>query len=658
MHLVPMKVVNFTNHLSSQNNPFMPPPNSIKNRLDCIGHWAEQTFCLYSTYAILISMTSCGLSLELPTVQKPKQVAASPQEAPPAGVAPTSTTELQISRQIRRIKIELTGQLPSPSEIESLVSKPKNIPLWIDFLLEHHLSYEIFAENFASIWNFKKAHLYDLESIAETDPLLKKDLTESLKELMRNEPITSIKLLFEYDRPIKDLLDYSFSNVHKDLTNLYEITESTPTWPFSSYLTFRYNDQRPSAGLFSSNGFVAMFPSRGDPSGQYRVHQILRTIACDSMYNSKAHIFADLNEAELQGSLTDLSAQRPPCIGCHAPLQQIAPAFSGLGVGKTWKEWKMYQSPTEVPSGIYGQIEFKGLDDFGQKLGSSPQFLRCQIEKLSSLMLQMPYNALLRQSTALSYDSFVHENPNLRKSLRWLISSRLYNLAPTQIKASPEAKSPASPSATSTGTSTAASPKQTDPKSSTPGTPPPTAGAPESTVPIVRENQDTSGLRVLRKNHWELLLNSLLPQQNNLVFSEDLEPTYDEYRDFEDFSHIPNIRYIMAMESLVRKFSYNIIREELKEGVKAQDRTLLRELPDDFALTTTPEMISTQIKSLWLHLTSEKLDDRSQSLLDLTNLWNTVYSESGKQSKSPEPTLLAWQTMINVILTHPKFYSY
>ncbi len=609
--------------------------------------------CALSTFIV-----SCGLSLA--TDKKPKPSSSTTEESPPKESAPSITDRLPIPRQIRRIKIELTGQLPSGLEIEKLSLAPEKINIWTDFLLEQQLSYEIFADNFGYIWNIKNAHLNDLEALIEKDSNLSKELTELTKAHIRHEPISAIKVLFEDNQPLRNLLTFQFSNIHNSLATLYDITNSSTTWQNSPYITFTYPDQRPPAGVLPLNGFLATFPTRGDPSGQHRVHKILSALACDSMSQSKTHVFSDLESVELQGDLTSLSAQKAPCVACHGAFQQIAPAFAGLADGKTWSEWKTYKAPAQVPSGSFGPISFTGLEEFGIKLGSSSLFFRCQIEKLSSLILQMPYNSQLRQSTALSFDDLVYEDQILRKSLKWLLRSRNFNIAPTNVKSSPQ---PGSEQATQDDKSTSkVDPKDSkntnDPKDPKATKDPKDPKSQPTAAPISRENQEVSGFRVLRKIHWETILKSLLPQANTFVFSEDLEPTYNDFSDFNDLTMLPNIRYLRAIEDITRKFSYRITREELKDGVNPQDRKLFNELPSGLPLKASPDEIANQIKSLWFKLTSETLENRSQSLLDLYTLWEDAKSQSGKPPNDIEAYYLAWQTIINVILTHPKFYSY
>ena len=602
--------------------------------------------------ASLSLLVSCGeMSFLVPTDGNEKKPSHPSSEAPQPTPGPGSANQLNIARKVRRITIELTGEFPNPRTVESILQKPESLVHWSEHLLQRQAAYTIISQYFQQIWNLNRSIPFDLFKINREDHVSQNVLSNKFIDRLRQEPFNILDENFLLNSPFRNVLTLNYSILNENIVAKFDVVSEKKT-EFSPHVFFSYNDTRPkSTGILFTNGWLAAFPTFGSPHQLNRSYSIRKTLFCDNMESPYDHLFLDLSHDELDSDLVDLSLVKSTCSNCHVPLQETASLYQGMGQGKSWKEWhiKTITDPT-----IDANLTIKG-SEFAKKTANDSRFIRCQIERLTSLIFQTPYVSNFHKTTALELETLKKEQDNLRQSLRWLFTSDYFFYPPTK---SPKTKgNGANPPGK-------AAEKDSLGKNKAPELRKPTDQLDQRYL----ENQkreiftEISGLRVLRRDLWQRLLTHLFPVASTLHYPEELNPGFREDSEFDESPTLPLYPYWSAIETLAQEFAQLVVRQELGHednpfGVKALDRYLFNLLPDD-AIQAKKDDVVKQIVFLWYRFTSEKIDEKSEFILEIFQLWNEIKSQRENLPESEESMIEAWRAVIFVMLTHPMFFTY
>jgi hypothetical protein len=598
---------------------------------------------LYLPLIILsLELTGCGIDTVIPLGEKNKPQPPRPQESTLPAPETKTAQKLKISRMIRRITLEITGNLPPTKIIEKITQNPENFIPWVEHLMERELAQTLFADTFNQVWSLDRTPAFDLYSIAREDPTFTPTLNESFLELLKEEPTQIVKKIVTQDSPFSSILKLNYSIAHGELLKMYDrvldkIQISAP------YYSFSYDDVRPkNSGILFTNGWLASFSNYGDPFGQKRGYKLRKALLCDAMDSANSHLFRDLSETELQSNLVEISNSKESCFNCHLPILETSSLFQGIAEGKTWKEWS-----TQSPQSPLNQPEYIAkIENFINETSLNPRFFRCQVERITSIIFQIPFNFSFQNGTSKSIDALAENQQNLRKSLLSILRSNEYFIEPTTSNLNSKAN-------------LSLDEKNKVGKSDTSQTTSPTQ---KDTNPSGTTLQEISGLRVLRKDQWKRVLAQLSPIAFQLQYPNDLNPDFQNDSELDDSLMIPQYPYWSAVEKLVHDFAYQVVKYELSteiypKGMRALDRHVFSLLPDDINLSN-PDQITEQIKLIWILITSEQIDNNADILLNLVNFWKSVKSQTENSPQKKESGIIAWRSLLIIILTHPHFFTY
>lgn len=599
-------------------------------------------------------LLSCGIEDIIPSDEKNKFRTPGPEEPPPPIPGTKVNGKIKLFRKIRRLTLEVTGNLPDPKIVEKTLEDQDFLPQWLGHLGERELAQNVFADTFDQIWNLDRSPAFDLFRIAREDPSFFSILNENFIEHLKQEPLQILKRIISADSSFSSVLTVNYSTAHKDLLTQYGSTTEMSSKDLP-YVLFSYNDARPkNSGIMFTNGWLASFPNFSDPFGQKRAYKMRKTILCDSMDSYQAHLFHDLSDAELQSNLVELSATKSSCINCHQPILESASYFNGLAEGKTWAEWRTAATKTSPNQEDHN----RRLSNYLSYMSHDPRLVRCHVERLMAVIYQTPFGFSFRENVAKSLDTLTDSQETLQKSILGVFKSEDFYAEP--LKSKPDEVSPTSSTPkdhTSRDPQGSSSIPSSSPSPSNPGKDPSS-----SAHTNIAMKQEISGLRVLRKDQWKRVLTQLSPIALKLQYPNELNPDFQNDSEFDDSFMIPQYPYWAAVENLAHDFAYQLVLYELSTkvnplGVRSIDRYLFKYLPDDVKLATDKH-IALQIKNLWYLMTSEAIDENSEIYLDLLTLWKNVKSQNEISTQLLDAQLIAWRSVLFVILTHPMFFTY
>jgi hypothetical protein len=503
----------------------------------------------------------------------------------------------------RRLALDLLNRFPPQADVDALTASADAYPHLVDSYLASAEANRAIGDLHTRMWRFRGSLLPDLDAFAAGDATLAAALTPAVRAEIVHEPALAVRLLLDRDEPFPSLFTGDYTILHPAVASLYGLTPGGSVWPGEPYVTADYADGRPAGGVLVQNGVLASFSAQSDPSLRSRSARILTDFGCYRTEAAAAHLFYDLTADELAGDMAEIAATRAPCQGCHVQFHDQASAFGGLGSAATFADWLQYSAPAAAGSGRLPQGAFTGMEAMAGLIGSDSRTHRCELERLLIELYQRRTGAHDENIVADGLTYFKAAGERLKPALREILVDPEYKFGPV----------PGS--------------LKTD------------------------HGMASTGVRVLKRSQWLGILRQLSYGAGQLDIPEALEPGAGELA--SDLDHVPSGTYFHYADRLARQAATAIANEELVAGATAATRRVLTALPDGEGLGASDAQVAEQIKATWQLLTSEVLDDTSQTLLDL----QTLYTSSAPDGTAADVKRV-WRVLLTAMLTHPEFLTY
>lgn len=551
-------------------------------------------------------LSACFVTSILPEPKKKKSSAPTPAEKKPPPPAAATPGSLPPSRILRRLALDLLGSLPPPSDIAAVSEEPED---YFDQLLDHYLATAEARSSIAQlhrrVWQVRTDQLPDLMRLAEAGDSKAAALANNLamRFKLTEEPLLRLRYILDSNRPFPDLFRGSWTIIHPDLADYYDLTDTGQAWIGENYEYGQYNDGRPEIGIITSTGMLATEDGRGYGDATHRTNQLLGRVTCAEFSQVDAHLFQDLSEADLATDLSQLAAKKSPCRSCHAVWSDATSAVAGLGVGTSFDTWHRYQ-PEQNVSGSWSGLAFTDGASLGELVGSDPRTHRCAIERLIMALWQRPLTSGDKNLTTQTLDTFYANSQRLMSVLPTILRSEHYRYA---------AVSPSVPNT---------------------------------------YHRNASGVRFLRRDQWQGIIRQLTYSGDSINLPELLDVGFDETLSSDD--QIPSGGYWYAVDRVARQLASLIVSEELQAGRTAASRRVLNKLPDGVGTTANTAIIAEQILVTWQLLVADpKVDTSSSPVNQLISMWQELNPDD-----SEEEFHNAWRTVLTAMLSHPNFLIY
>lgn len=554
--------------------------------------------------ALAATLSGCFLTKVLPEPKKKKRTPPGPAEAPPPTPIIPEPPALTPARLVRRLALDLTRKLPPAADVEALVEDPKLFPKLVDNYLAAPDAHIAVTGMHRRVWRLKATLLPDLERFAAAgDPTLGDALTDTMRHKLTEEPLLRLRYVLEQGKPFSALFTGAWTILPQDVLALYGLTDDGAPWQAEAFRFANYDDGRPAAGILVSNGLLATSDSQTAALPRHRTSELVRRFTCASPFQSTAHTFYSLSEEELRSDLAALAAVKSPCRGCHAQWDDVARALAGLGSGADFATWRAYQGDASV-AGFWSGRAFPDATALGAILGEDPRVHRCEVERLIVALMQRPLTVSDTRLVATSIDDFYDDSGRLMAALPSLLKSKDYRFGPVPPDAAPEYQ------------------------------------------------RTVSGVRFLRREHWQGIARQLTYGGDSLAMPDSLDAGADETATSDE--GIPSGAYWYSVDRLARQLASLIVDEELADDRAASTRRLLTLLPDGSGYEADGDAINQQIVAAWRMLSSEEIVDTSaKPFSDFADLWNAMEPDGTEESFR-----MAWRAMLVAMLSHPTFLTY
>ena len=496
------------------------------------------------------------------------------------------------------MSLDLTGKLPSPSEIAWIKENPQGLPALIANYAASAEARATITRLHRDVWRLSSESLSELDRFQQNDPELKTKLA-TVKEEIINEPLLRLRYILDTARPFSDLFTGNWTILHPTLIDLYQLTEDQAPWPHEIYRFAEY-PTRPSLGVLMNNALLASESNFYQDIPYHRTLQLLRRFHCSNHDQPNVHNFAGITENF--ADLDQYARFQSPCRGCHALWSDIAESFAGMGMGEDFSEWLTYQGNPES-TGIWSGTVFNKSSELGSLIGNDPRIHQCELMRLTGSILQRPLTQHDSTLIGRTADEFYRNRLRLMTVLPVIMQSKDYGYD---------------------------------------------AVSPEADLRYLRT---TSGVRFLRQDHWRQIIQQFTYGGDSIDLPPTLNAGQEEVITFED--QIPSGGYWYTVDRVARELAAKIVAEELSDRRSATSRRVLTLLPDGSGVDADLDTIHQQILTTWTLLTSDDSSDPDQSpLRDFIGLWGKLATTSDAEFRQ------AWSTLLTAMLSHPLFLRY
>ena len=333
-------------------------------------------------------------------------------------VIETGTVALSNEKLMRRYSIDIRGVLPTVKEYQDLASSLDTdagrralVQDWMaDPRFEERLVYLLGERWHTRIDEFLVFYL-------EYPPLSSDSRNEyPFERAVGEEPLRLMANIIANNRPWTEVVtaDYTFAN--EVLAQIWPINyPGGAGWKRSTY-----SDDRPHAGVLSTNGLWWRYYSTLSNYNRARVAAITRLLICED-YTTRTISFSEENGVDSVEDVEDIEnalRNNPYCMGCHSALDPIAAALFGFWPANEFQidELHNYHADREALGGDLLGVEpawygdpVSNLSELGRHIALDRRFSECAVESFASLLWRRPVTSSDLNQLGVLHDQFETE---------------------------------------------------------------------------------------------------------------------------------------------------------------------------------------------------------------------------------------------------------
>jgi len=320
---------------------------------------------------------------------------AAPEPATDSGDPPPEAVieivALPAPRLLRRMSLDIRGQLPSTDELDAVEADPGALP---DIRAEY-LSSEAFTERFIHLLNERWQTQVDSFTAREVEFGFEISEEFSFERSVGDEPLRLMAWVATHDRPWSEIVTADYTVANHYLAQAYPLAAEVDG---TSWAQAYYTDGRPTAGVLSTNGLWWRYYTTVSNMNRARVAAVSDLLLCND-FLSRPVAFSGVDGLTDDDGIGEAIRTDPHCIACHAAIDPLATTMFGF-----W--WNPLESAVEMaqyhaerePLGeawlgvapAYFGVPVDGLTDVGTLIAADPRFRRCTVETMAGLYWRRP----------------------------------------------------------------------------------------------------------------------------------------------------------------------------------------------------------------------------------------------------------------------------
>ena len=360
---------------------------------------------------------------------------AQDSETEPSVEVPVEDTEeleaLSATRLLIRASLDLRGVRPSVEEFEMVEADPSQV----DSYIEAFLYDERFADRVVALYT----EIYQTQS---DSPLVSySGKTSSYPHMVASlgqEPLRILAYIADNDLPYTEIVTADWTMANEYIAEVWPVDypEGETGWQ-----QVRYTDDRPAAGVLSTNGLWWRYTTTYANANRGRANAISRIMFCNDYLLRPIEFDRDVNLLD-EGAINEALKTNEGCIGCHSTLDPLSSYLWGFYFEPDYpteldatyyhperEYW--WQEATEVAPAFYGVPSYN-IEDLGQQIAGDARLPECIAEQTFSQLLQR--DLTLSDTLALSAlrETFLAEDLLLRSLIHEVMKRPEYRSASTE----------------------------------------------------------------------------------------------------------------------------------------------------------------------------------------------------------------------------------
>ncbi len=339
---------------------------------------------------------------------------------------PETLEPMPATQQLARASLDLLGTRPSLEDLRDVDADPTAY----DALIEGYLDDPALEARLMHVFQetlHTRSENFDIVDLATVDD------PRAFLEAVGQEPLRLMARVAVSDTPFTEVLLTDWTIVDEHLAGVYPTDYPAGE---TGWQQVAYTDERPSAGVLSTNGLYWRFPSTDSNKQRKRANQISRIFTCRDFLQTEIPFDDDidlLNEEAVANAIQN----NPSCAGCHDTLDPIASYLWGFSYGiddgfalidgavyhpERERSW---QDETGVAPGWYGQ-NGTTLRDLGQQIAADPAFTRCTVDRALEAFLRQPVSSLPEGARDRHQDAFITSGLRYKALLGSVLTGETY----------------------------------------------------------------------------------------------------------------------------------------------------------------------------------------------------------------------------------------
>ena len=517
-------------------------------------------------------------------------------------VTDSELLSLDAPRLLRRMSLDLRGQLPSLAELDQVEADPSALEdIWPRYLEE-----EAFEERLVEVFSEQWLTRVDRFNVGIEDYHLPEEKEFEFYESVGEEPLRILAHIATMDRPWTDVVTWDGTMANSLLESIWPVERSDG----EGWQPARWTDDRPAAGVLSSNGLWWRYYTTPFNFNRTRAAALTKLVLCEDYLERPVRLSAAPSLLDEDGTEESIRND-PACQSCHSTLDPIASALYGFWWYEIYDPAEMSQyHPDREPMGemdlgvrpsFFGQ-PVEGLAELGQVLSQDPRLATCAVEQAFQGFLRREaelsdFGRLQRIQRAFEAGEFRH-----RELMNALLQEPAYRAGGFTEKASEETRSR------------------------------------ESVDRMLSPSQWASSLSTLtgfdwREDGWEQLKNDRIGHR---VLAGGVDG---------DGVDRPASAPSMSQALVVKRLSQLAAESAVARDLLAGGRGLLR--PEWWGLDSPSDRMEAFSELHWRLLARRASAEEAETV---HSLFEAVEAQAGEQQ--------AWQSVVSVLLRDPEFVSY
>jgi len=343
----------------------------------------------------------------------------------------SASAEFDAGEMLTRASLDIRGVRPNPEDVARIHQTPDDL----DTLIEGYLTDARFPERVIDLYS----EIYLTQGEQYSVPFSAFDFDEGITNAdyarsIGDEPLQILAHIAAEDLPYTDLVTADWTMHNHVLSQMYptDYPDGETGWQLA-----HYTDDRPTAGVLSTNGMWWRFLSTPSNQNRKRANQISRIFLCNDYLTKPIDFDRDVNLLD-EEAVADAIQHDPGCVSCHVSLDPLGSYLYGFwyvdetSAGDTTiyhpEREQGYLSLGGPNPGYFGQAG-SSIADLGHKIASDPRFIECAVETAFTRL--MGRDATIDDSDALTVhrEALLDGDLTLRSLFSSIVSHPRYRSA-------------------------------------------------------------------------------------------------------------------------------------------------------------------------------------------------------------------------------------